>query len=233
MTLPELCEPLFQYLCRLNRAARKGGSLELPVVRKEIKALFASLRTQAATAQELARQYGQVETALVFFVDSMVSESGWNISKDWNRERLAYEDNELAGDEKFFDLLEETLQDTSEQATERLVVFYTCLGLGFTGWYTGKPDYLRKKMKEVSARIKNYVKFAERSRICPEAYENVDGRDLIAPPSRKLVGIAVGVLGMIVVLFVTNALLFHDAASQLVPALKTIIEHAPAAAPTP
>ena len=25
MTLLELCEPLFQYICRLNRSARKGG----------------------------------------------------------------------------------------------------------------------------------------------------------------------------------------------------------------
>jgi cytochrome bd-type quinol oxidase subunit 1 len=43
---------------------------------------------------------------------------------------------QLAGDEKFFDLLEETLNDSSEDASERLAVYYTCLGLGFMGMYT-------------------------------------------------------------------------------------------------
>ena len=29
MTLGDLCEPMFVYMCRLNRLARKGGSLEI------------------------------------------------------------------------------------------------------------------------------------------------------------------------------------------------------------
>ena len=38
------------------------------------------------------------------------SESTLPFAAQWNQNRLAYERNELAGDEKFFDLLEETIQ---------------------------------------------------------------------------------------------------------------------------
>ena len=51
---------------------------------------------------------------------------------------------------KFFDLLDETLNDPSDEATERLKIFYTCLGLGFSGWYAGQSEYLRGKMLDIS-----------------------------------------------------------------------------------
>ena len=41
MTLLELCDPLFQYICRFNRSARKGGHHDLIQVRQEVKAMLA------------------------------------------------------------------------------------------------------------------------------------------------------------------------------------------------
>ena len=49
-TLLDLCEPLFQYICRLNRSARKGGSYELAQVQSEIKALLADARGKSVGA---------------------------------------------------------------------------------------------------------------------------------------------------------------------------------------
>jgi type IV/VI secretion system ImpK/VasF family protein len=223
MTLPEVCEPLFQYVCRLNRSARKGGSFELGVVRSEVGNLLNSMKASCVTDQAMVEQFDKVELPLIFFVDSMIAESGLNISEAWNAERLAYQRNELAGDEKFFDLLDETLADTTLAATERLVIFYTCIGLGFTGWYAGQQDYLQRKMKEIAVRIKSYVPLDDASRICPEAYDNVDTRDLIEPPGRKLVGIAIALVGLVVVLFVTNMYLYRDASHGLSQALRKII----------
>jgi type VI protein secretion system component VasF len=137
---------------------------------------------------------------------------------------MAYERNELAGDEKFFDLLDETLSDPSQAATERLAVFYTCLGLGFTGWYTGQPEYLRKKQLEISARIRTQMDVDEGARICPEAYENVDTSDLIQPPGLKLAGIAIALVGMVIVVFVANFLLFSSASSGIQAYTKQIID---------
>src|SRR5689334_596798 len=144
MTLLELCEPLFKKICLLNRLGRKAGSasatIEYEKLRLEIKELLAELEKKSTTEPGLGAQWRKVELALVFFVDSMIAESGLSVSAMWHQNRLAYERKELAGDEKFFDLLDETLNDPSPEATERLQIFYTCLGVGFTGWYAGQNE---------------------------------------------------------------------------------------------
>src|SRR5581483_5038611 len=139
----------------LNRAGRKAGQVDFPVARAECKSLIEQLQTKAASDPRLKKQAKEIELPLIFFVDSMIAESGVSFAQEWHKKRLAYERNELAGDEKFFDLLEDTLRDRSDEASERLAVFYTCLGLGFTGIYFGQPEYLRKKMLEMATRIRN------------------------------------------------------------------------------
>ena len=135
MTLLELCEPLFQYMCRLNRLARSGSALEMDQVRNDIKTIFEAMKAESLNIAALTSHYEKIELPLLFFVDFTIKESELVFAYDWYE--LGRERNELAGDEKFFDLLDENLEDTSGAATERLVIFYTCIGLGFTGVYTG------------------------------------------------------------------------------------------------
>lgn len=224
MTINEACEPLFQYLCRLNRSARKGGGIDYAILRSEIKGVLAEVKA-LANENQLADQYKKLDMPLTFFVDSMIAESPLSAAAEWNQNRLAYEFNELAGDEKFYDLLDETLADATDAATERLVVFYTCIGLGFTGWYSGQPDYLKQKMKEVGARIRNRALTDKNARICEEAYQHMDTRNLIEPPGKKLIGIVIALVGLVVVLFVTNMILYRQASKELSKSLKTVIDH--------
>lgn len=227
MTLLELCEPLFQYVCRLNRSARAGVAVEPTLVRSEIKSLLEQLRSRAATDPSLATQFEKIELVLLFFVDFMVKESSLAFASDW--QELAYERNELAGDEKFFDLLDETLADPSPSATERLAIFYECMGLGFTGWYAGQPEYLRKKMDECRARIGAMMDAAETTRVCPEAYENVDTSDLIEPPGKSLLGIMLALLVMIIVLVVANIWMYSEGSKELKRELENVINSRPPA----
>jgi type VI protein secretion system component VasF len=223
MTPLELCEPLFLHMCRLNRSARKGGSSEYNQVRSEIRVLLGDIKSKAAKEPNLVRQYEEIEEVLIFFVDSLIADSNLPYANDWHQNRLAYERKDLAGDEKFFDLLEETLKDSSEAATERLAVFYTCMGLGFRGFYSGQPEYLRKKMLECSSRLRNVMDVDEFSRICPRAYDHVDTSDLVEPPGTKLVGITIALLGLVVVILIANVSLFKISARELLEALRKII----------
>jgi len=224
MTLLELCEPLFLYICRLNRSTRKGGSATLGPVRGEITAMLEDLRATAKRDDvRLSDQFNKIELVLMFFVDFMVKESDLSFAADW--EELAYERNELAGDEKFFDLLDETLAEKGKEADERLGVFYLCMGLGFTGWYADQPEYIREKMLECASRLRQVMDADESTRICPQAYENVDTSDLIEPPGKKLVGIAIALVGMIVALFITNIFMFKWASEDLRRALQAIIDY--------
>jgi len=220
MTLVELCEPLFQYICRLSRLARKGGHAGAEEVRAQIKAMLSEMRTKAGAVPGMAPQFDKIELVLIFFADSMIRESALPFAREWRD--LAQERNELAGDEKFFDLLEETLADKSEAATERLAVFYTCLGLGFTGWYNGQPEYLRKKVSEILSRMRGRIDSDGSGRFCPEAYEHVNTSDLIEPPGRSLVGIAIALIGLAVVLFVANIVMYRGSSARLNQALTTI-----------
>lgn len=220
LTLLDLCEPLFQYICRLNRSARKGGNYELAQVQSEIRAFLADARAKCVGAN-LSDQWEKIELVLMFFCDFMIKESPLPWAREWKE--LAFEKHEMAGDEKFFDLLEETLKDKSPAANDRLAVMYTCLGLGFSGWYTGQPEYLRRKMKEIAARLQAAGLFAETERICPDAYEKVDTRDLVEPPGTKLIGIAIALVGLMIVLFFAYGYLYSDSASKLKEALKKII----------
>lgn len=228
MTLLELCEPWFQYVCRLSRSARKGGRFEEAAVRADLLGLIDQMRSRAGGTGDLASQFEKVRLPLLFFADFMIKESELPFARAWRE--LARDEGEHAGDEKFFDFLDENLADKGPSANERLAVYYTCLGLGFTGFYTGQPEYLRKVMTEISSRIREKIDLSDSARICPEAYEGVNTADLIQPPGAKIVGIVIGFLGLVIVLFVTNVLLYQQNRSELGEALDTIQQQTGAAA---
>jgi len=227
MTLLELTEPLFQYICMLNRIARNPGgeNMSLDALRPVMVDMLEGMKAQAEPDPRLATQYKKMEMTLIFFVDSMLSESKLTLAPQWNKNRLAYERNELAGDEKFFDLLDETLAEKGSEADERLEVYYACLGLGFQGWYAGQPEYLRKKMHEISLRISRVFDPDQRARICPEAYQSTDGRDLIERPGLKVLTIGISFVGLCLVVLAVNFLLFQTASHGLADALREILQH--------
>jgi type VI secretion system protein ImpK len=226
MTVLELCEPLFKKVCLLNRLGREGASLsstiELEKLRLEIKELFADLEKKASSQPGLGALWQKLELPLIFFVDSMIAECGLAVSTAWHHNRLAYESKELAGDEKFFDLLDETLNDPSEEATERLKIFYTCLGLGFSGWYAGQPEYLRGKMLDISHRIRPAMDTDQSTRICPEAYIGVDTRDLIQRPGLSIAAIAIIFVGLCLIVLTVETYLFRAASLSLTDSVTAI-----------
>jgi type VI protein secretion system component VasF len=251
MNLLELAEPIFQHVCFLNRAGRKSSagnaassgntsfftktpaaapaapkaaSLDYAVVRSELKALFEEFTRRSASDPRLSSQARKVELPLLFFVDSIISESSLPFAAQWNQNRLAYERNELAGDEKFFDLLEETLKEQNDEASERLAVFYACLGLGFTGIYFRQPEYLRKTMLTVAPRIKHLIEADLTSRMCPECYEGVDSRNLVEPPSRMLAFVGILFLCFTLAVVFSYFYLYRTSSQNLKASLENILK---------
>jgi type VI secretion system protein ImpK len=224
MKLAELCEPIFQYMCRLNRSARRGLDLDANVVRADVEQILGDAKQKANADPLLSDNFARVELPLIYFIDFMVKESKLSFAREWRE--LAHERDKLAGDEEFFDLLDETLADTSESATDRLEVFYTCLGLGFAGFYSGQTEPLRKKTMEVASRLRRRMETEQSARLVPEAYEHVDTSDLIQPPARGLIGVAVAVLASLVVVLIVNAVLYGTSSGKLRAALETITEQA-------
>jgi type VI protein secretion system component VasF len=248
MTLLQLAEPLMQYVCRLNRLARRGAAVKsgdtttfvarsdgrtaLPVraaaldevvARSEIKALLEDMLSRAASDLRLLQQVQKVELPLIFFIDSMVSESTLPFAAHWNQNRLAYERQELAGDEKFFDLLDETLKESGEAAAERLAVFYVCIGLGFTGIYFKQPELLRKTMLSIAPRIRHLVENDPTARICPEAYQNVDTRDLVEPPGSRLAFVGLLFVCCTLAVLISYLFMYRQASAHLNQSIEEVL----------
>lgn len=234
MNLLDACEPLFQSVCRLNRSARKGVAPTAQAARAELKAVLHDARTRAGPTG--ADQFAKVELPLMYFIDGMVRSSTLPFAKAWPD--LAAERGKSGGDEEFFDLLDETLRDPSDPAAQRLAVFATCLGLGFTGWYAGQPEFLRKKSAEIASRLRGLADTDPAARVCPDAYESTNTADLIKPPSRTIVALGIVIIGLGVTVFAANAALFLRSRAELKSVLTSIIQSdtqpsAPATTPAP
>lgn len=212
----DLCEPVFQYVCLLSRSARKGATLEPTSVRGEVKALLSKARSLSQADPLLANQYDTIERPLVYFIDFMIEESSLPFAREWTHTRLQNEMYSVNhGDEDFFDLLDDTLKDKSPEATQRLAVFYSCIGLGFTGFYKGMSDVLRRQMMEMSARLRETMKIETAGRIVPEAYEHVDESNLVPPPRSSLVGLALAVVVVVVAMVGVSVYLYIEQTGEL------------------
>jgi len=223
VSLVTLCEPIFQVVCRFNRMARKGSSSDYVTARSEVETILDRVATTARRDIALSEQYSKVELPLIFFLDSMISESALPFAAEWDRNRIANQRKEFAGDQKFFDLLDETIAETRDGVEERLAIFYTCLGLGLTGWYTGQPEYLRKKMLEISSRIKAHADFDQSGFITPESYQHTNTAKLAMPISSGLVPLIIILAGLFLVVGAVNLYTFKSSSAELNKVLDSIV----------
>lgn len=210
-TLLEVCEPFLQFVCKLNRLARKRGTTDMGQVRAELKSALADCRARA-DREQLGSAYGEIELPLIYFADFVIKEGSLPWAGQWKD--LAYEQGKMAGYSDFFDLLDETLADPRESATQKLAVFYTCVGLGFTGMYLGQPEVLRRKMVEMSTRLRGTMDTDLAQRLSVEAYEHTDKRTLTIESAPKYVGMAIVLVLMVAGLIVANVYTYNSAMSE-------------------
>jgi len=223
MKLIELYEEFFQYVCRLNRVAKTQAHPEFATVRAEVKDLLSQVVHNASSDVHLLNQVKKLELPMVFFIDNLICTSRLKFASQWADKRLATERNDLAGDERFFvDYLDKDLTDTSEEAVERLAVYYVCLGLGFMGMYQNHPEKLRAYLEQIYARIPQWVDRDPRAKISKEAYDYTDTRVLTDPPSNKIIMVAIAfvflslsVLTICYVFYVVSVQDVHKSTDQI------------------
>ena len=147
--LEKLCRPLLTCICDYWQYTRAGNSPDKDAFLRQINLLLAEAKENASKSPTLEREFARMERPLVFFVDYMVKEGGFPFAGQWREMARKY--NELSGDEKFFDLLSEALDDPD--SSDSLELFYTMMGLGFDGIYRDDPAYIERRMKVCSSRF--------------------------------------------------------------------------------
>ncbi|QOI99985.1 MAG: DotU family type IV/VI secretion system protein [Phycisphaeraceae bacterium] len=219
MTLVEVCEPVFQYVCTLNRLGRAGGSVSAALVKEEAREAFRQAEQRARTLG-LSASFDAVRLPLACGVDGLIREGA--AASRWSNEfrGLAEDLGEQAPDDRFFEALNAAMREPSGASTDRLAVFYMVLGLGYRGGRD--PADLRVKMREIAARARGMTEADTTGRVCPEAYESVDTRALTQPPARSLVGMVIALITMVAVLAGAYVYLYREQTRDLADSLRRV-----------
>lgn len=224
MTLLDLCEPLFDYLCQLNRWAAWGAVPPYKEVRENIVELFDSIKRVADGNKSLIRSYSEVELPLVFSVDHIISEGNYGeVTTNWRENRLAFNwraEKHRTGDSNFFTRLDDMLNDQSQSAIEKLKVMRVCMGLGMAGVFKRDPEQARRKMKEVIERL-GAERTLTNDHITPDAYHCLP-LDPRTDGVRVLVGMLIVTVLIVVFTLVFNVAMYWQATEDLDRALHKI-----------
>jgi len=141
--LEKLCNPIFQCVCNYWQLSRITNMVDRERFRRDITGLLEEAKKIARRDPQLDREFAWIEKPLVFFIDYIVKEGRFSFREDWWELSRNY--NELSGDEKFFDLLNDTLRQPGYENS--FTLFYVMLGLGFSGAYRNKNTYVEQCMK--------------------------------------------------------------------------------------
>ncbi len=133
MTIVELCEPLFEYLCRLNVVQRLSqGSVPIERVQAEVQDLVRRTighRFMEAGKGDMFRD--RMELLLICMADNLLANSDFPWAHAWDQNRLALRlYNKGAGDDFVKDQIEECI-NRAPPDRELSEVFYRVLVFGF------------------------------------------------------------------------------------------------------
>lgn len=207
MKLVELSQPLIDYIVDIYRVAQNDGKLEMVSVRRKINNYFDIMHESTLDNSEMAGELDKIKLPLIFFIDFMIKEGPFKFKSSW--EELGREYNELSGDEKFFDILNDNLNDPSSLATQRLQVFYQCMGAGFTGCYSHNLEYIEKKMKVCALRIGLDSNATLQEKVSRNCYENILADKKFKDPTKKTRKIFFIILFLFLLTLLFNYLSFY------------------------
>ncbi|GHV42090.1 hypothetical protein AGMMS49546_19610 [Spirochaetia bacterium] len=225
--LEKICNPVLTCICNYWQYVHVGNHPAKEKFQGDIEFLLESAKEKAAKIPALSREYLKIEHSLVFFIDYMVKEGEFPFSKDW--QVLARKYNELSGDEKFFNLLSDALNDP--EAGDSVSLYYIMLGLGFEGIYHNDHGYIEDTMKRCSE------KFSEALDIQAEPLVSISAeKKTLVPDQRRLVKIVRGVLLASAIFFfvslVANVVSFGKATADYRDVLSRVVKSAIPGAPS-
>ena len=235
----EVCEPVFLYLCELNRLRREGisgnsSAVKFGAVRHRIEKLLTDCEQAGRASNHLEQQWKAIERPFNCFIDSMVEdifgprsgeEEALPAAMEWGEQRLAEQKFGIVnGNNEYFKYLQEDLglKDNDEDARERLEFHYACLGLGFVGKYQGDPDGLAVCKQEVAGRVQHLLRGGADVVFAPQAYEHVNPARLNLQPEPVIWGVVLVTVAVLLFFFVATAWLYKDSARGLEKAVQVI-----------
>ena len=194
----QLYDPVFQYLCHVNRHARNQAPFSYQQVRQELENRLRLVDQQANDDPGLREQVRLLKGPVNYFIDHMIAQSRLPFARKWLKEAFGYREDGLAGDDAFFLCLNDELRkQPSADLAERLLVYYVCLGLGFQGGFFNDPGKLQEYMRSLKPAVNRWLLDDSAERLVPQAYEHTNRRNFIRPPKLNRALLLAGLVALL------------------------------------
>lgn len=228
MTLIAHCDPIFQFVCRLKRIAHNEKAfhttLSLTTVRKDVDRLFRKFEYAIINDDNFDGDPDLIKDLLLAFTDTMISQAHLSISPEWQQTYILPEDaRSHRAEADFFLTLEHWLQDTSTDANQHLLLFHTCLGLGFTEEAARTTHH--HLLCQLDERIDRIIDHNPATPLSKRAYDHINEDNYMKRPLPKLAFYSMAFAALLVVVIFTVYSGYASASSALVEAIETIASH--------
>jgi type VI secretion system protein ImpK len=198
-SLSDACAPLFLFLSTFwrNAAASKTTVAEL---KQALHERFDAVRDECGKDPRLAALFERARYGLIAAADQVVVSSSWSHRAAWSAAPLEKDFfKKLEGGKRFYRLVEDVLQDVSDDAVEIAACLFTCMALGFRGELIGEKKELERCRRQLFEKARLAGAIGEH--LTPQAYgRNAEGRSVVLPTANtlRLVAISIGALVFLV-----------------------------------
>ena len=147
-----LVGPVFQHVVDLQDRLGQGESPTLPAERERILAVLGEAERKAgASSSQLAHDFELARRALVYWIDEVLINSGWEHAVAWKQHILEWDiyQERLRAD-RFYEVAHEA---ETLAGTDPLETFFLCVALGFRGRYLDRPKELETWAERAYNRI--------------------------------------------------------------------------------
>jgi type VI secretion system protein ImpK len=147
-----LVGPVFQHVVDLQDGLNAGESPTLQAERDRILAVLGDAERKAgASSSQLAHDFELARRALVYWIDEVLINSGWDHATEWKQHILEWDiyQERLRAD-RFYEIAHEA---ETLAGTDPLETFFLCVALGFRGRYVDRPKELEVWAERVYNRI--------------------------------------------------------------------------------
>ena len=202
--LQDACSPLFLFLVTFRRNA-KTSTMELAEVRAGLERELDKVQQACAHDHDLQPLWERVRYALVTTADQVILSSPWANRAAWSmqlQEAEVYGTRE--GGKRFFQLVEETLADSSPDSVPMAMVLFHCMGIGFQGNLRNERDQLQRLRQQLADRA--HVSGQMEEKLTPDAYgRNSDLSTLKLPTMGIARFVLIGLAAIVFALAAGNA----------------------------
>ena len=195
VTMNQACAPLFLYLTTFRRNAA-FSTTSIQQLSSSLQREFDKLKTRCERDASLSKLHERVRYALVATADQVVLGSVWPQRAGWSMNLLeTHYFGRAEGGKQFYRVVDEVLDDGSDDAAAVAEVLFSCMALGFQGELLGERSELERRRRQLFEKARLPGRMGPS--LAPDAYGRNAQKDLTTLPTLgtiRMVGITVGAL---------------------------------------